>query len=61
MNNEKKLFLKALKSKFDEDPKQNHTDFYCFGGWKQSREKGSSMNTLKKLNKKGTSLSTTQT
>lgn len=39
MNNEKKLFLKALQSKFDEDPKQNHTDFYCFGGWKQSPRK----------------------
>ncbi|BDZ69826.1 coenzyme-B sulfoethylthiotransferase subunit alpha [Methanobacterium petrolearium] len=39
MNNEKKLFLKALKNKFDEDPKQNHTDFYCFGGWKQSPRK----------------------
>ena len=39
MNNEKKLFLKALKSKFDEDPKQNHTNFYCYGGWKQSPRK----------------------
>jgi methyl-coenzyme M reductase alpha subunit len=39
MNNEKKLFLKALQSKFDEDPKQNHTNFYCFGGWKQSPRK----------------------
>ena len=39
MNNEKKLFLKALQSKFDEDPKENHTDFYCFGGWKQSPRK----------------------
>ncbi len=39
MNNEKKLFLKALQSKFDEDPNQNHTDFYCFGGWKQSPRK----------------------
>ena len=39
MNNEKKLFLKALQSKFDEDPKQNHTNFYCYGGWKQSPRK----------------------
>lgn len=39
MNNEKKLFLKALQSKFDEDPKENHTDFYCYGGWKQSPRK----------------------
>ncbi len=51
MNNEKKLFLKALQSKFDEDPKQNHTDFYCFGGWKQSPRKREFDEYAKKIEK----------
>ncbi len=39
METEKKLFLKALKNKFDEDPDKPNTDFYCFGGWEQSPRK----------------------
>jgi methyl-coenzyme M reductase alpha subunit len=39
MNTEKKLFLKALQNKFDEDPNEHYTNFYCFGGWKQSPRK----------------------
>ena len=39
MDAEKKLFLKALKEKFEEDPKEKYTSFYCFGGWKQSARK----------------------
>ncbi|MBW9221061.1 hypothetical protein KKP91_02515, partial [Methanothermococcus sp. SCGC AD-155-M21] len=34
---EKKLFLKALKEKFEDDPKEKYTKFYTFGGWKQSK------------------------
>ncbi|MGV8144851.1 MAG: coenzyme-B sulfoethylthiotransferase subunit alpha [Methanothermobacter sp.] len=51
MNNEKKLFLKALQNKFDEDPKQTHTDFYCFGGWKQSPRKREFNEYAKKIEK----------
>ena len=32
MNTEKKLFLKALQEKFDEDPAEENTKFYCYGG-----------------------------
>ena len=39
MDNEKKLFLKALKEKFDEDPEEENTKFYCYGGWEQSARK----------------------
>lgn len=39
MIDEKKLFAKALKGKFNEDPNENHTDYYCFGGWEQSARK----------------------
>src|SRR5690606_10389839 len=40
MDNEKKLFLKALKKKFEgEDPEEKSTNFYCFGGWEQSERK----------------------
>ena len=39
MIDEKKLFMKALKNKFDEDPKEHHTEYYCFGGWEQSERK----------------------
>jgi len=51
MNDEKKLFLKALKGKFNEDPKQTHTDFYCFGGWKQSPRKREFDEYAKKIEK----------
>ena len=44
MDNEKKLFLKALKEKFDEDPEEENTKFYCYGGWEKE-------NLLKKLKK----------
>ncbi|MBE2900268.1 coenzyme-B sulfoethylthiotransferase subunit alpha [Methanothermobacter thermautotrophicus] len=37
---EKKLFLTALKKKFEgEDPDEKYTNFYCFGGWEQSARK----------------------
>jgi methyl-coenzyme M reductase alpha subunit len=52
MNNEKKLFLKALQSKFDEDPKENHTNFYCYGGWKQSPRKREFDEYAKKIEEK---------
>ena len=39
MDNEKKLFLKALQEKFDEDPKDEKTKYYCYGGWEQSARK----------------------
>lgn len=39
MIDEKKLFMKALKSKFNEDPNEHHTNYYSFGGWKQSERK----------------------
>ena len=51
MNDEKKLFLKALKGKFNEDPKQSHPDFYCFGGWKQSPRKREFDEYAKKIEK----------
>ncbi|HIQ38806.1 MAG TPA: hypothetical protein EYH53_02230, partial [Methanothermococcus okinawensis] len=39
MEAEKRLFLKALKEKFEEDPKEKYTKFYVYGGWKQSKRK----------------------
>lgn len=39
MDNEKKLFLKALQEKFDEDPEEEKTKYYCYGGWEQSARK----------------------
>ena len=52
MVDEKKLFLKALQEKFDEDPEEQNTKYYCYGGWEQSARKPSakatsSMNTGK--------------
>jgi len=34
-----KLFINALKKAFKEDPEENKTTFYTFGGWKQSERK----------------------
>ncbi|MBR0472788.1 MAG: coenzyme-B sulfoethylthiotransferase subunit alpha [Methanosphaera sp.] len=39
MVDEKKLFLKALQEKFDEDPEEQNTKYYCYGGWEQSARK----------------------
>ena len=39
MEQDKKLFLKALKSKFNEDPNEHYTNYYCYGGWEQSPRK----------------------
>jgi len=39
MEAEKRLFLKALKEKFEEDPKEKYTKFYTYGGWEQSARK----------------------
>jgi methyl-coenzyme M reductase alpha subunit len=36
---EEKKFLKALKTKFDGDPEEHNTNYYCFGGWEQSPRK----------------------
>ena len=36
---EDKKFLKALKGKFDGDPNETSTNYYCFGGWEQSPRK----------------------
>ncbi|MDO5851104.1 MAG: coenzyme-B sulfoethylthiotransferase subunit alpha [Methanobacteriaceae archaeon] len=48
MDNEKKLFLKALKEKFDEDPSEEHTKYYCYGGWEQSPRKKEFMKAAEK-------------
>lgn len=34
-----RLFLDAMKKKFEEDPKDKSTTFYKYGGWKQSERK----------------------
>ncbi len=34
-----KLFMKAMKKKFKEDPTDVHTKYYTFGGWRQSKRK----------------------
>lgn len=34
-----KLFIKALKNAFKEDPENEKTTFYTYGGWKQSERK----------------------
>ena len=34
-----RLFLDAMKKKFEEDPKEKSTTFYKFGGWRQSERK----------------------
>ncbi|MCC7558103.1 MAG: coenzyme-B sulfoethylthiotransferase subunit alpha [Methanobacteriaceae archaeon] len=34
-----KLFMKALKEKFVESPEETKTEFYKYGGWKQSERK----------------------
>ncbi|WP_414468551.1 coenzyme-B sulfoethylthiotransferase subunit alpha [Methanobacterium sp. ACI-7] len=36
---EDKKFLKALKTKFDQDPNETSTKYYGFGGWEQSPRK----------------------
>ena len=34
-----KLFIDAMKRKFKEDPTEVNTNYYTFGGWKQSKRK----------------------
>lgn len=34
-----KLFIEAMKKKFEEDPTEVNTHYYTFGGWKQSKRK----------------------
>jgi len=36
---EERMFIKACKKKFPEDPTEKHTHFYTFGGWRQSKRK----------------------
>ncbi|EHP88088.1 coenzyme-B sulfoethylthiotransferase subunit alpha [Methanotorris formicicus] len=52
MGAEKKLFLKALKEKFEEDPKEKYTKFYVFGGWRQSARKREFVEAAEKLAEK---------
>lgn len=37
--NKEKLFMAACKKKFKEDPTDEYTSYYHFGGWKQSKRK----------------------
>ncbi len=53
MNNEKKLFLKALKNKFDEDPNKLTQTFTVSEDGNNLLEKESSTSTLKRLKSKG--------
>ncbi|PKL66143.1 MAG: coenzyme-B sulfoethylthiotransferase subunit alpha [Methanobacteriales archaeon HGW-Methanobacteriales-1] len=53
MDKDKRLFLKALNSKFDGDnQKDYYTNFYCFDGWKQSPRKREFDEYAKKLAEK---------
>jgi methyl-coenzyme M reductase alpha subunit len=47
-----KLFLKAMKKKFKEDPMDVHTNYYSFGGWKQSKRKREWVEQATKIAKK---------
>jgi methyl-coenzyme M reductase alpha subunit len=47
-----KLFLKAMKKKFKEDPTDVHTNYYSFGGWKQSKRKREWVEQATKIAKK---------
>mgnify|MGYP002513624113 CR=1 FL=1 len=35
----KNYSVKALQEKFDEDPEEQNTKYYCYGGWEQSARK----------------------
>lgn len=37
--NKEKLFMAAVKKKFKEDPTDEYTSYYKFGGWRQSKRK----------------------
>ncbi|MDI6644614.1 MAG: coenzyme-B sulfoethylthiotransferase subunit alpha [Methanobacteriaceae archaeon] len=44
-----KLFMKALKEKFEESPEETKTEFYKYGGWKQSERKTEFVNAGKEI------------
>lgn len=44
-----KLFMKALKEKFVESPEETKTEFYKYGGWKQSERKTEFVNAGKEI------------
>ncbi|MBC7119223.1 MAG: coenzyme-B sulfoethylthiotransferase subunit alpha [Methanobacteriaceae archaeon] len=48
----KKLFMEALKRKFEESPEERKTTFYQFGGWKQSERKREFVEIAKEVAKK---------
>ena len=53
MDQDKHLYLKALKSKFKgEDQEDHYTSFYCFDGWKQSPRKREFYEAAEKLAEK---------
>ncbi len=39
MAEKEKMFMKAVRKKFEEEPTEVYTKFYCFGGWRQSARK----------------------
>ncbi len=47
-----KLFINALKKKFEESPEEKKTTFYTLGGWKQSERKTEFVNAGKEVAKK---------
>ncbi len=47
-----RMFLDAMKKKFEEDPTDKNTTFYHFGGWKQSERKREFVEAGKEVAKK---------
>ena len=47
-----KMFLDAMKKKFEEDPTDKNTTYYHFGGWKQSERKREFVEAGKQVAKK---------
>ncbi|MDI6702135.1 coenzyme-B sulfoethylthiotransferase subunit alpha [Methanothermobacter wolfeii] len=47
-----KLFINALKKKFEESPEEKKTTFYTLGGWKQSERKTEFVNAGKEVAEK---------
>ena len=44
-----KMFIKAMKKKFEEAPDERTTEYYKFGGWKQSERKTEFVNAGKEI------------
>ncbi|MBC7096701.1 MAG: coenzyme-B sulfoethylthiotransferase subunit alpha [Methanobacteriales archaeon] len=49
---EERLFVRSLKNKFEEAPKERQTSYYKFGGWKQSERKREFVEAGKEIAKK---------